>query len=109
MKKVFVCLTLSFLLMTAYSESQLSNGAAMSWLEEQPIVAKVERNAWVAGSVDIHVNNAWDAMKKYEKELLVNNLAQTWKAVGGKTMFVYDTKGKQVASLSLLQGIIVRD
>ena len=51
----------------------------------------------------------WDAMKKYEKELLVNHWAQTWKTAGGKSMFVYDTEGKQVASLSLLQGIIVRD
>src|SRR5918995_5201069 len=108
MKKLFVCLTLSILLVTAYSEAQLSNAGALSWLEDQPIVAKVERSGWVAGSVDIHVNNAWDAMKKYEKELLVNSWAQTWKAVGGKTMFVYDTEGKQVASLSLLQGIIVR-
>jgi hypothetical protein len=48
-------------------------------------------------------------MSKYEKELLVNNWAQTWKAAGGKTMLVYDTEGKQVASLSLLQGIIIRD
>jgi hypothetical protein len=109
MKKLFVCLTFSILLVTVYSEAQLSNGAAVSWLEDQPIVAKVERSGWVAGSVDIHVNNAWDAMKKYEKELLVNDWAQTWKAAGGKSMFVYDTERKQVASLSLLQGIIVRD
>ena len=73
MKKLFVCLTFSILLVTAYSEAQLSNGAAVSWLEDQPSVAKVERSGWVAGAVDIHVNNAWDAMSKYEKELLVNN------------------------------------
>ena len=109
MKKLFVCLTFSILLITVYSEAQMSNGAAVSWLEDQPIVAKVERSGWVAGSLDIHVNNAWDAMKKYEKELLVNHWAQTWKTAGGRTMFVYDTEGKQVASLSLLQGIIVRD
>jgi hypothetical protein len=109
MKKLFVGLTFSILLVTAYSEAQLSNGAAVSWLEDQPIVAKVERSGWVAGSVDIHVNNAWDAMKKYEKELLVNNWAQTWMAAGGRTMFVYDSEGKQVASLSVLHRAIVRD
>ena len=96
MKKLFVCLTFSILLVTAYSEAQLSNEGALSWLEDQPIVAKVERSGWVAGSVDIHVNNAWDAMKKYEKESLVNNWAQTWMSAGGKTMFVYDIEGKQV-------------
>ena len=109
MKKLFVCLTLSILLVTTYSEAQLSNGAAVSWLEAQPIVAKVERSGWVSGSVNIHVNNAWDAMKKYEKELLVNNWTQTWKAAGGKTMFVYDSKGKEVASLSVLHRAVVKD
>ena len=109
MKKLFVCLTLSILLVTAYSEAQLSNGAAVSWLEAQPIVAKVERSGWVSGSVNIHVNNAWDAMKKYEKELLVNNWAQTWMAAGGKTMFVYNSKGKEVASLSVLHRAVVKD
>ena len=102
MKKLFVCLTFSFVLVTGYSEAQLSNGGAVSWLEEQPLVAKVERSGWVSGSVDIHVNNAWDALKKSEKELLVNNWAQTWKAAGGKALFVYDSEGKQVASLSVL-------
>ena len=109
MKKLFLCLTFSILLVTAYSEAQLSNGAAVSWLEDQPIIAKVERSGWIAGSVDIHVNNAWDAIKKYEKELLVNNWAQTWMAAGGKTMFVYDIERKQVASVSLLNGAIVKD
>ena len=109
MKKLFVCLTFSILLVAAYSEAQLSNGAAVSWLEDQPIIAKVERSGWVAGSVDIHVNNAWDVLKKSEKELLVNSWAQTWKAAGGKIMFVYDIERKQVASLSLLNGAIVKD
>ena len=108
MKKLFVCLTFSILLVTVYSEAQLSNGAAVSWLEDQPIVAKVERSGWVAGSVDIHVNYAWDAMKKYQKELLVNNWAQTWMAAGGRNMFVYDSEGKQVAS-SVLHRAIVKD
>jgi hypothetical protein len=100
-------------LMPVNSTAELSKEGAISWFNDQEIIAKVEGGTGLLGSccLNLYVRSTWHSLKRYQKELLFSKWIAIWKNSGGNTIIVFDIGDPQhkIASWSSLLGTFISD
>lgn len=63
---------------------------AISWFEEQHLIASIDRSESYDWAIIIYLNRMWYSLKRSQKKRIINRWVGVWKRVGGKNITFRD-------------------